>query len=255
MTFKTLLLATAAVSISGLSYTALAGDCGWKAAKAALCSPTQTVSVEGKGGGSCSPAQTVSTEGKAGGACSPASVVSTEGKAGGACSPASVVSTDKKEGACSSATVSGDVKKSDGCCGPKNLATVIAKHDKLTTLAGLLKSSGLDKDLAGEKKLTIFAPTDEAFAKLPEATLEMLAKPENKDQLKAILTSHVVDGANSSCCFTDGQVVKAASGQELTVTVKDGKVSVNGAKVTTANVEAGNGMVHAIDTVILPVRG
>lgn len=145
--------------------------------------------------------------------------------------------------------------KASSCCGPKDLVAVISKHEKLTTLAGLLKASGLDKDLAGEKKFTIFAPTDEAFAKLPEATLDMLAKPENKEQLRAILLGHAVEGLNSSCCLTDGQVVKAASGAELKVTVKDGKVSIGGATVVEPNVEAGNGIVHAIDSVILPARG
>lgn len=263
MTIKAMLMAVATVSISGLSYTAFAGDCGVKAAKAGACG-VQTVATEAP----CSPeaaaakaaacgAQTVATTGSTPASCS------SEAKTAktGACSAegkAVTVSTEtpavKKEGACSE-TVAADGTKKDGCCGPKDLSAVISKHEKLTTLAGLLKSSGLDKDLAGEKKMTIFAPTDEAFAKLPEATLEMLAKPENKDQLKAILTSHVMDGATTSCCFTDGQVVKSASGQELKLVVKDGKVSVNGASVVTANVEATNGVVHAIDTVILPTRG
>jgi uncharacterized surface protein with fasciclin (FAS1) repeats len=225
MTLKCLILSTAALSVSGLSYVAIAGDCGSKAASA------------------CG-VQTVATE-------SP--VAKSEPKAGKC--EATPVTTEAKEGGSCSSTVSADGKKTDSCCGPKDLTTVIAKHDKLTTLAGLLKSSGLDKDLAGEKKLTIFAPTDDAFAKLPEATLEALAKPENKDQLKAILTSHVIDGASTSCCLTDGQTVKSLSGQVLTVSVKDGKVNVNGANVVTANVEAVNGVVHAIDTVILPVKG
>lgn len=180
------------------------------------------------------------------------SVVTAEPASSGPCGSQTVSTTaePKHDGACST-----DGKAGSSCCGPKDLVAVISGHEKLTTLAGLIKASGLDKDLKGEKKLTIFAPTDEAFAKLPEATLDMLAKPENKEVLRSILLGHAVEGATSSCCLKDGQVVKTLSGGELKVTVKDGKVKIGGATVVVPNVEAGNGMVHAIDAVILPARG
>jgi uncharacterized surface protein with fasciclin (FAS1) repeats len=97
----------------------------------------------------------------------------------------------------------------------------------------------------------VFAPTDEAFAKLPEGTVEDLLKPENKDKLVAILTYHVVPG---KVMAADVQTMKAktANGQELSITVADGKVMVDNANVVKTDVEASNGVIHVIDAVVLP---
>jgi uncharacterized surface protein with fasciclin (FAS1) repeats len=175
--------------------------------------------------------------------CAPkSSVVSTE-------TPKDAPSGEAKGGACSTGEKHA---KGGSCCGPKDVVATIAANEKLTTLAGLIKSSGLDKELAAsDKKFTILAPTDEAFAKLPEATLESLAKPENVSMLKQVLSMHVISGEATSCCLADGQVVKSLSG-ELKVTIKEGVVSFNGATVTVANQTAGNGLIHTIDRVILP---
>lgn len=228
MTSKFLLMAVFGASAASFGVFSAVGGCPATSGKCG----TQTVSV-----------MTVAAE--------PCGTTAAEPCKPSACGePVSVQAEPKHDGACST-----DGKAGSACCGPKDLVAVISGHEKLTTLAGLIKASGLDKDLKGEKKLTIFAPTDDAFAKLPEATLDMLAKPENKEILRGILLGHAVEGATSSCCLKDGQVVKTLAGSELKVTVKDGKVIIGGATVVVPNVEAGNGMVHAVDSVILPARG
>jgi len=120
------------------------------------------------------------------------------------------------------------------------------------TLATALQAAGLVETLKGKGPFTVFAPTDEAFSKLPAGTVESLLKPENKEKLKAILLYHVVSGD-----VTAAQVVKLASaktvnGQDLKLTVNDGSVMVNEAKVVKADVLASNGVIHVIDTVLLP---
>ena len=106
--------------------------------------------------------------------------------------------------------------------------------------------------LKGPGPFTVFAPTDEAFAKLPAGTLDNLLKPENKDKLRRILTYHVVPGAVRASDVVKLQSAKAASGDTITVKVKDGKVHVDDANVTKADIQASNGVIHVIDTVILP---
>jgi len=120
------------------------------------------------------------------------------------------------------------------------------------TLAAALQAAGLVDTLKGKGPFTVFAPTDEAFSKLPAGTVESLLKPENKEKLKAILLYHVVSGD-----VTAAQVVKLSSsktvnGQDLKLTVNDGSVMVNEAKVVKADVLASNGVIHVIDTVLLP---
>ncbi len=123
---------------------------------------------------------------------------------------------------------------------------------KFTTLCTAVKAAGLVETLQGEGPFTVFAPTDEAFAKLPKGTLEVLLKPENKEKLKAFLTYHVLPG---KVMAADVKTMKAktVNGQKLDVMVSDdGKVTVDKAKVITADVAASNGVIHAIDTVLMP---
>ena len=120
------------------------------------------------------------------------------------------------------------------------------------TLAAALKAAGLVDTLKGKGPFTVFAPTDAAFAKLPAGTVEDLLKPENKAKLVAVLTYHVVPGNVSS-----GQVVKMTSaktvqGGSVKIATKDGGVMIDGAKVVTADVMATNGVIHVIDSVLLP---
>lgn len=120
-----------------------------------------------------------------------------------------------------------------------------------TTLVAALEAAGLVETLKGEGPFTVFAPTDEAFAALPEGTVDSLLEPENQDQLVSILTYHVVPGEVMSGDLSDGMTAETVQGQEVTISVGDG-VMVNGADVVTADIEASNGVIHVIDEVILP---
>lgn len=132
------------------------------------------------------------------------------------------------------------------------VATAIAADD-FNTLVAAVKAAGLVETLQGEGPFTVFAPTDAAFAALPAGTVEDLLKPENKDQLVAVLTYHVVPGKVMSADLA-GKALDAETVQGTTVAVDatgDG-VTVDGANVVTADVEASNGVIHIIDAVILP---
>ena len=120
------------------------------------------------------------------------------------------------------------------------------------TLAAALQAAGLVDTLKGPGPFTVFAPTDAAFAKLPAGTVERLLKPENKEQLRRVLTYHVVTGKVESTEVTTMSSAKAVSGDTLRVAVKNGKVMINNATVVSADVGASNGVIHVIDTVILP---
>jgi uncharacterized surface protein with fasciclin (FAS1) repeats len=120
------------------------------------------------------------------------------------------------------------------------------------TLAAALEAAGLVETLKGDGPFTVFAPTDEAFAQLPAGTLDDLLLPENKDQLTAILTYHVAEGSVASSDLSDGQMVTTLQGGELPVAIADGSVAVGDATVTTPDVAASNGVIHVIDTVLLP---
>ena len=120
------------------------------------------------------------------------------------------------------------------------------------TLATALDAAGLVATLKGDGPFTVFAPTDAAFAKLPDGTLETLLKPENKEKLRRILTYHVVPGKVMASDVVRLQSAKAVSGDTITVKVQDGVVQVDSATVTSADVLASNGVIHVIDSVILP---
>jgi uncharacterized surface protein with fasciclin (FAS1) repeats len=133
-----------------------------------------------------------------------------------------------------------------------DIVTTAVEAGNFTTLAQALEAAGLVETLQGEGPFTVFAPTDEAFAKLPEGTLEDLLKPENKDQLTDILTYHVVEGEVTSDQLEDGQMAMTLQGGELPVSIMGGTVMVGDATVTTPDVRASNGVIHVIDTVLLP---
>ena len=120
------------------------------------------------------------------------------------------------------------------------------------TLAAALKAGGLVDALKGEGPFTVFAPTDEAFAKLPAGTLEDLLKPENKEKLASILKYHVVAAKAMSKDVAGMSSAKTLNGQELTLKTEGGKVMVNGATVTKADIDATNGVIHVVDTVLIP---
>ncbi len=120
------------------------------------------------------------------------------------------------------------------------------------TLVAAVQAAGLAETLKGAGPFTVFAPTDEAFAKLPAGTVEDLLKPENKEKLVAILTYHVVPGKVMAADVSGKQTMaKSVQGSEITVNGTDG-VMVDNAKVTTADIAADNGVIHVIDNVIMP---
>jgi uncharacterized surface protein with fasciclin (FAS1) repeats len=133
----------------------------------------------------------------------------------------------------------------------KDIVAVAAGNDSFETLVAAVKAAGLVETLQGEGPFTVFAPTDEAFAKLPAGTVEDLLKPENKEKLVSILTYHVVPG---KVMAADVKTMKAktVSGKELAIEVKDGAVTVGKAKVVKTDVAASNGVIHVIDAVVLP---
>mgnify|MGYP005751804811 FL=1 len=133
-----------------------------------------------------------------------------------------------------------------------DIVDLAVQTEFLSTLVAAVKAGELVDVLKGDGPFTVFAPTNEAFAKLPAGTVENLLKPENKAQLVAVLTYHVVPGKVMSSDLKDGMKAKTAQGSEVTISLKDGKAMVNNATVTTADIEASNGVVHVIDTVILP---
>ena len=133
----------------------------------------------------------------------------------------------------------------------QDIVAVASKNGSFKTLVAALKAAGLVETLQGTGPFTVFAPTDEAFGKLPHGTVEDLLKPENKAKLVAILTYHVVAG---KVMAADVKTMKAktVNGQSLDVKVTDGGVTVDKAKVVTTDVAASNGVIHVIDTVLLP---
>jgi uncharacterized surface protein with fasciclin (FAS1) repeats len=134
----------------------------------------------------------------------------------------------------------------------KNIVDTALAAGSFTTLAKALTAADLVTTLKGSGPFTVFAPTDEAFAKLPAGTLDDLLKPENKDKLRRILTYHVVAGEVRAADVVKLQSAKAVSGDTMTVKVSDGKVHVDDANVTRTDIQASNGVIHVIDTVILP---
>ena len=132
-----------------------------------------------------------------------------------------------------------------------DIVDTAVKAGSFKTLAAALEAAGLVDTLKGKGPFTVFAPTDEAFAKLPAGTVETLLKPENKDKLVAILTYHVVAGNVKAADVVKLESAKTVQGQTVTIDATGG-VKINNAKVVKADVECGNGVIHVIDTVLLP---
>jgi len=120
------------------------------------------------------------------------------------------------------------------------------------TLVKAVQAAGLEQTLRGKGPFTVFAPTDEAFSKLPKDTLEDLLKPENKEKLASILTYHVVPGKVLAADVVKLTSAKTVNGKEVKITVEDGKVKVDDANVIKTDIETSNGVIHVIDKVILP---
>ncbi|TRW49750.1 fasciclin domain-containing protein [Aliidiomarina halalkaliphila] len=137
-----------------------------------------------------------------------------------------------------------------------SITDIAAGNDKFTILVAALGAADLIDALNGEGPFTVFAPTDEAFAALPEGTLESLLQPENREQLTAILTYHVVSGEVSSDDIADQSLyAETLQGQSLAIDATGYGVRINGgARVVTADIQADNGVIHVIDTVLIPTE-
>ena len=136
-----------------------------------------------------------------------------------------------------------------------DLASVAKKAGKFKTLLAAVEAAGLTEALTGDQPLTVFAPTDEAFAALPKGTVESLLKPENLGKLKSILALHVVSGKVSAGDALNAKKGKALSGGTLEFGVRDGVLKVNDATIKVTDVECDNGIIHIIDAVLLPSGG
>lgn len=134
----------------------------------------------------------------------------------------------------------------------KDIVDTAVSAGSFKTLVAAIKAAELTDALKGKGPFTVFAPTDEAFAKLPKETLESLLKPENKEKLAGILKYHVVSGKVLAADVVKLKEAKTLQGQSVKIAVKDGKVFLDGAAVTKTDIPASNGVIHVIDKVILP---
>ncbi|MGB6219867.1 fasciclin domain-containing protein [Haloferula sp.] len=135
----------------------------------------------------------------------------------------------------------------------QTVVEIAAGNDSFSTLVAAVKAAELAEALSGEGPFTIFAPTNDAFAKLPEGTVETLLKPENKEKLQGILKYHVVAGKVMAADVSAGEV-EMLNGSKATITVKDGVVMIDKAKVVKTDIVGTNGVIHVIDSVILPAE-
>jgi uncharacterized surface protein with fasciclin (FAS1) repeats len=133
-----------------------------------------------------------------------------------------------------------------------DIVDTAASNSDFSTLVAAVKAAGLVDALKADGPLTVFAPTNEAFAKLPAGTVESLLLPENKAKLVQILTYHVVAGKVMAADVVKIDSAKTLEGSSITVTVSDGGVKVDNANVTTTDIKTSNGVIHVIDTVIMP---
>jgi uncharacterized surface protein with fasciclin (FAS1) repeats len=135
-----------------------------------------------------------------------------------------------------------------------DIVDTAAATDNLKTWLSAIKAAGLAETLKGDGPFTVLVPTDEAFAKLPEGTLDNLLKPDNKEKLVAMLKYHVVPSKTvaSDIAKLDGQELRTSEGTSARVEAKDGNVTIGGAKVIKPDIECTNGVIHVIDTVLMP---
>jgi len=140
----------------------------------------------------------------------------------------------------------------DAPASTSNIVQTAVAAGSFTTLVAAVKAAGLAETLSGPGPFTVFAPTDDAFKKLPAGTVESLLKPENKAKLVKILTYHVVPGMLMAKDVVGAKSLKTVEGQDLTVKVMGSMVHINGAMISKTDIVASNGVIHVIDSVILP---
>ena len=147
------------------------------------------------------------------------------------------------------------VRTVDARAAEKNIVDTAVAAGQFNTLVTAIKAGGLVQTLEGPGPFTVFAPTDAAFAKLPAGTVENLLKPENKPKLVAILTYHVVPGKVMAGDVVKLKEAKTVNGEKLLIHVNGSEVMVDNAKVTATDIVAANGVIHVVDTVMLPPKG
>jgi transforming growth factor-beta-induced protein len=143
-------------------------------------------------------------------------------------------------------------KKSKSKSAKKDIVETAVAAGSFKTLAAALTSAGLVETLKGAGPFTVLAPTDEAFAALPDGLLEKLLKPENKEALASILKYHVISGNVKAAAVTKLKSAKSVEGSEIAIKVTDGKVTVDAANVTKTDIASSNGVIHVIDAVLVP---
>lgn len=144
----------------------------------------------------------------------------------------------------SSSTVSADA--------PGNILDVAASAGQFKTLAAALSAAGFEESLSSDSEYTVFAPTDAAFAKLGKAKLDELLKPENRQTLRSILRYHIVKGRVSATDAVKAGAAKTRQGGEIEFSIRDGQLTVNKSNIVKTDIAASNGVIHVIDTVLLP---
>jgi transforming growth factor-beta-induced protein len=151
-------------------------------------------------------------------------------------------------------TAGGAEKASSPDAGSADIVDTAVAAGSFKTLAAALQAAGLVDTLKGDGPFTVFAPTDEAFAKLPKGAVDDLLKPENKEKLVAVLTYHVVSGKvmAADVAGMNGKSAKTVQGSELKIKVEGSNVSVDNANVVKTDIECKNGVIHVIDTVVMP---
>ena len=136
----------------------------------------------------------------------------------------------------------------------KNLVDTAAANDSFKTFTKAIERAGMSDTLRGAGPFTVFAPTDAAFDKLPAGKLDNLLKPENKEELVSLLNYHVVSGRKSAAVVGKWEAAKTVNGQLAPIKLVDNKVTIDGAQVTTADIDSSNGIIHGIDKVNVPTK-
>ena len=167
---------------------------------------------------------------------------------------AAKMDADKKQGDAMATPEQGVMVGGANMVPSKNIVENAAGSADHTTLVAAVKAADLAGTLSGTGPFTVFAPTNAAFDKLPAGTVDNLVKPAMKADLTKILTYHVVAGSLKAADLKDGMKLKTVQGSDLMVSVKDGKVMINGANVTIADVISSNGVTHVIDAVLMPKK-
>lgn len=134
----------------------------------------------------------------------------------------------------------------------KDIVDTAVEAGQFETLVAAVQAANLVDTLKSEGPFTVFAPTDEAFAALPDGTVEELLKPENQETLQAVLTYHVVPGEIMAADAMAADSATTVQGQDITITTMDGRVMIDDATVISADIEASNGVIHVIDSVLMP---